>query len=303
MVTSSRLQVPLLILAGVLAASGAAFASGPDDGSAAFPRMSLDQDPPPPAAAAKAAPAQPWRTFELQTGVTYSSITSTILMTRSGGGAGLAVDAEGVLGMDRELLSLDLWTSWRFADHHRLQFRFEDLSRSSTRTLQKDIDLNGTTYTAGDTVHAIYGLQFFDLTYAWSFMKDDRMEISLTAGVDLIRTHLSIESDITGREENERFTVPIPLPGLNADFALTPNLWLRERVQFMYVPIKNYSGLLVDFSMALEYSVLKNVSLGLGFDLLRIELEKTSTSGDLGDFEGNFRFNSAGLMMYLNFHL
>jgi hypothetical protein len=293
----------VLILAGVLTASGAALASAPDEGPPAFPRMSLDQEPPPPAAAPQAAPPQPWRTFELQTGVTYTSITSTILMTRSGGGSGLAVDAEGVLGMDRELLSFDIWTSWRFAERHRLQFRFADLSRASTRTLRTDLELNGVTYNAGDTVDAVYGLQFFDLNYAWSFLKDDRMEICLTFGVDVIRTHLSIDSDLTGREENERFTLPIPLPGLNADFALTPDLWLRQRLQFMYVPVQNYAGLLVNFNMSLEYSVLKNVSLGLGFDLLRIELEKTTSDDTFGSFEGNFRFNSAGLMMSLNFHL
>lgn len=300
MIPSSRLQVPPLILAAVLTASGAALASAPDEGPPAFPRMSLVQDPPPPA---KAEPEQPWRTFELSTGVIYNAITSTVLLQRSGGGSGLAIDAEGVLGMDRQLLSLQFWTAYRFADHHRVEFSFEDLSRSSTRTLNRDIDVDGVVYNVGSTIHAVYGLQFFSLTYAWSFVKDDRMEIALTAGIDLIRTHLSIESDNPGQSENERFTLPVPLPGFTADFALTRNLWLRERLQFMYIPVANYSGLLIDFTMALEYSLTENVSLGVGLDLKRIELEKKTGSDTWGDFEGNFRFNSAGLMLYLNFHL
>jgi hypothetical protein len=44
------------------------------------------------------------------------------------------------------------------------------------------------------------------------------------------------------------------------------------------------------------------VLLGLGVDLLRLELRKTSSDSTLGNFEGAFRFNSAGVLLYLNFH-
>lgn len=266
-----------------------------------FPAMSFDQEPKPAAPAAEAPAELPWRRFELCTGVAWNSVSSTILATRAGGGASLAVDAEGVLGMSREVVSGTIWTAYRLGERHRIQFSFEDLSRTATRTLQRDIDINGVTYSVGTTVHSVFGVQFYNLSYAYSFLQDDRMEISVTAGFDTIRTHFSVEDPT--RFETEHFTFPLPLPGFNADFALTKDFWLRQRLQFMYVPVQNYSGLLIDFSTSLEYSVIKNVSLGLGLDLFRLQLEKRSSSDSLGDFEGKVEFHSAGLMLYINFHL
>src|SRR5581483_615302 len=102
---------------------------------------------------------------------------------------------------------------------------------------------------------------------------------------------------------NERINFPIPLPGANADFVLIKNLWLRERLELMYVPIQSYSGLFIDFNTALEWSFIDNLSIGLGFDLKRIDLESTENSTTLGSFDGKFKFNTAGVLFYLNFHM
>jgi hypothetical protein len=71
----------------------------------------------------------------------------------------------------------------------------------------------------------------------------------------------------------------------------------------MYVPIQNYSGLVIELNTALEYSILKNVSLGLGFEIFRVELEKKANGSSWGNFEGDFKYNSAGVLLYINFHL
>jgi hypothetical protein len=177
------------------------------------------------------------------------------------------------------------------------------MTRTSTRTLQRDIVVDGVTYAVGTDIHAVYGVQFYNLTYAWSFLQDDRMEIALTFSFDTLRAHFAIDASNAQLAANERFIFPIPLPGGNADFQLVPDLWLRQRLQFMYVPIQNYAGLMVDLTTALEYSVLKNVSLGVGLDIFRIELEKKSNGSTWGDFQGDFKYNSAGVMLYINFHL
>ena len=101
---------------------------------------------------------------------------------------------------------------------------------------------------------------------------------------------------------NERFIFPIPLPGANADFQLIPGLWLRERLELMYVPIQNFAGLLVELNTALEINIVKNVSLGLGVDLFQVALEKKSSGSTLGDFQGDFKYHSAGVLAYINLH-
>jgi hypothetical protein len=264
--------------------------------------MSLDQDPKPPAAPAEEGPHKPWRTFELITGVTYSSVSSTLTVGRGGGSASLAIDGEATLGLSRELLSPEILVVYRLAERHRLSFGFEDMTRTATRTLQRDIDVDGVTYAVGTSVHSVYGVQFFDLTYAWSFLQDDRMEMAVTVGFDTLRAHFALEASSTQLAANERFIFPIPLPGLDADFVLIKDLWLRQRLQFMYVPVQSYSGLLIELNVALEYSVLKNVALGLGFDMFRVDLAKKAGSSTWGNFEGDFKYDSAGVLAYINFH-
>jgi hypothetical protein len=291
------------VLALILCLSVSAWAEDEDPSPAEFPRMSLDQDPKPPPAPAKEEPQLPWRTFELLTGVSYSSLSSTIVVSRAGGGAAFSIDAEGTLGLSHEVLSPEVWTAFRLGERHRISFGFDDMTRSATRTLQRDIEINGTTYPIGTSVHSVYGVQFFNLAWAWSFLQDERIEMALTLAFDTLRAHFAFEPDNGQVSANERFFFPIPLPGLNADFVLIKDLWLRERLQWMYVPIQSYSGLMINFNVALEYSVLKNVALGVGFDLQRIELEKTSSGSTWGNFEGKFDFNSGGVLVYINFHL
>src|SRR6185295_18426241 len=205
-----------LVLAGLLALVSAARAEDEE-----FPPMSLEAEP------AKL----PWRTFELCGGVSYASVSSTLTVSRAAGGAGVAIDAEGVLGMSREVLCPQVWAAYRLGGMHRILASFEDMSRSATRTLSQDIEFNGNTYTVGTTVHSVYGIQVYGLTYAWSFLQDDRMDIALTAGFNTLRLHASIAPDDPTRYESQRFIFPIPLPGLTADFLLTPSFWLRQRLE------------------------------------------------------------------------
>lgn len=297
------IRAAVLTAATLLAGAAVAIAADGRGDAPDFPSMSFDQDPKPPAAPAPEQAQKPWRTFELITGVTYSSVSSTLTVGRGGGGGSLAIDGEGTLGLSRELLSPEVWTSYRLAERHRISFAFEDMTRTSTRTLQRDIVVDGVTYNVGTDIHSVYGVQFYNLTYAWSFLQDDRMEMAVTASFDTLRAHFAIEATNTQVASNERFIFPIPLPGANADFQLIPDLWLRERLQLMYVPVQNYAGLLVDLNTALEYSILKNVSLGLGFDIFRIGLEKKSSGSTWGNFEGDFKYDSAGVLIYINFHL
>jgi hypothetical protein len=293
----ARLTRTLCVVSALL--SAASLAAAQQD---RFPSMSLDADPVAPAAAEPADGKLPWRTFEANLGVAFSTVSSTVMMTRGGGGTGVAVDAEGVLGMSHEVLSPQVWLAYRMGDIHRIQFSFGDLTRTATRTMTQDVEFNGNTYTIGTTLHSVYGIQLYTLSYVWSFLQDDRMDIGLTAGFDAIRLHMGVSAENPPRDENERFIIPIPLPGFTADFALTPNVWLRQRLQLMYVPINNYEGLLVDYKVALEWSMFSHVGLGIGLDILRVDLRKHSGSEGLGDFEGEVNLSGTGALLYLNLH-
>jgi hypothetical protein len=128
------------------------------------------------------------------------------------------------------------------------------------------------------------------------------MDVAITAGFNTIRMHASIVPDDPARYETQRFIFPIPLPGLTADFLLTPSFWLRQRLKLMYLPTANYSGLLIDYKVALEFAAFEHLSFGIGLDLLRIDLQKHFSDSTWGNFEGDFRVAGSGVMLYANVH-
>lgn len=300
---SSRLVAPVLVMTGLLCAGRLCHADDGEDGEKALPTLLSVQGGAPPAPAPQEPVESPWRTFELAGGATYSTLSTTLLMTHKEFGAGLAFDAEEALGLRREHLSPDAWTSFRFADRHRLKLQYEDISRTASRTLEQSVTVNGTVFTAGIPVHSGLGVQQIDLSYIWSFLKDDRMEIGLSIHADLARLQAAINSPGIGSKVDERFQLPVPLLGLDADFILVKDLWLRQTLRATYIPLTNFTGISLDGSTGLEFSFLKNLSVGIGVHYWILNLQKSTEDGVLGNFDGKLRFTSGGALVYLDFHL
>jgi hypothetical protein len=244
----------------------------------------------------------PWRTFEFLFGASYNAINSSITLERKGGIASFAVEPEQGLGLEDDVFSPEVWTAIRFWDRHRLQFSFTGSFRSATETLGRDIVFNGKTYFLGTSVHTDFDFEFYNLSYVWSFFQDDRMDLGVSIGLDVIFTHFSIEAGSLKQSEDDRLTIPIPLPGFNFDFALRPNLWIRQRLTAMYISVSQYGALVVDFNMALEWSFMDHLAVGIGGTFSRVQLRMDSNAQSFGNLTGEIKYNTAGLLLYLNLY-
>ena len=289
-----------MLLSGALWLGCALLADGADEERlrAAFPPMTLDRDPDPEEPESR---KTPWRTFEANLGAHYWSITSTLLLGKSGIPSSLTIPVEDLLGMKTEIWSPECWLSLRLGELHRIQFSFDDLSRTATRQVSQGV-VAGQVVFPPAVIHSEYAVQFYNLNYAWSFLQDERMDVALTFGVDLVRTRLKLESQIPQRLEEERLIVPVPLPGFQADFALSRYFWLRQRLGGVYIPLDNFSGLMIDYKLSVEWCFLDNVSLGIGLDLFHVLLTKEGNDTQLGSFDGKLKVEGTAALVYLNFH-
>jgi hypothetical protein len=233
-------------------------------------------------------------------GASYNAINSSITLERKGGIASFAVEPEQGLGLEDDVFSPEVWTAIRFWDRHRLQFSFTGTFRSASETLGRDIVFNGRTYFLGTTVHTDLDFEFFNLSYVWSFFQDDRMDLGVSIGLDVIFTHFSIEAASLKQTEDDRLTIPIPLPGFNFDFALRPDLWIRQRLNAMFISVSQYGALVVDFNAALEWAVIDHLAIGIGGTFSRVQLRMDSNSQSFGNLTGEIKYNTAGLLLYLN---
>ncbi len=68
-------------------------------------------------------------------------------------------------------------------------------------------------------------------------------------------------------DESETFTAPLPTFGLRADFAITPEWFLRSSFEIFYLEIKEFTGHIYESKVALEYCPWKHLGFGLAFDV------------------------------------
>lgn len=247
---------------------------------------------------------QPWETFSANVGVFISALDSSF---RLGSGVGLDIDVESLLGLENSSAVFRADASWRFTNNrrHRLDFTWFSLNRNGNRRLLEDITIEDEndeeiTIPAGTTLEGFFDLDIYEIAYSYSFIQDDRLD--LAAGIGFYIMPLGFGVKVSGLIEDEgdaRFTAPLPVFGLRMDVAITPRWFIRSGAQIFYLEYDNFTGSLGEFRGAVEYNPWTHVGMGLGFDVLRVQMEANGEDWPQIDFKGNVDFNYTGLKLYL----
>jgi len=249
---------------------------------------------------------EPWEKFGLQGGYFLSAVDSGV---RLGTGIGVDIDVEDLLGLDSSASVFRVGALWRFTDNrrHRLDFNWFSLNRDGSRQILQDItieDNNGNQIPikSGSTVDAFFDLDIYQLSYSYSFLQDERLDLALQIGTYImpIDVGLSVAGAID-EQGSARFTAPLPVVGLRMDIALTPQWFIRTGTQAFYLEYDNFSGSVLEFRAAVEYNPWDHVGIGLGFDTLAINVEAEGEDWPGIDLNGKVNFNYAGLQLYLRF--
>ena len=118
----------------------------------------------------------PWEKWSISGGAFIADLDNTVRIGPPG--AGLEFDLEEALGMKNSQTVFRFDGSYRMGtdNRHRIDFTWFDLSRDATRTLQEEIEIDGIVYPVGTTVNSEFDLAFYNVRYAYSFIKDDRID-------------------------------------------------------------------------------------------------------------------------------
>lgn len=233
------------------------------------------------------------------------------------GGYLVALDSEvnfGLRGFQgninvEEALDLDVSTMVFRADgfvrftpnlRHRLDLGWYSLRREGRRRLTEDITIDDTTYPAGTTVNSTYNFDICRVTYSYSFFQDDRMDLAAGIGAYIAPTMFEIRSTggVEG-SESESFTAPLPVVELRGDFAVTPKLFLRSRIDVFYLKLGNYEGGITNLNVAMEYRFFKHLSTGVGFETFNFKVQTENSSYPPRNLLGEVSYRNVGLTLYL----
>lgn len=246
----------------------------------------------------------PWETYAITIGGFFASLDTSF---RVGSGVGLDLDAEELLGMDSTTTVLRVGGLWRFTDNkrHRLDFSWFAFHRSSSATVGQTFEIedrNGQTITidAGEIVDTLFNIDIYQLSYSYSYLQDDRIDLAAQFGFYIMPMDVGVE--VSGLVDNKDgtldFTAPLPTLGLRMDIALTPKWFFRSGTQVFYLEYQDFKGSILATHVAVEYTPWDRIGFGLGFDSFRLKAEADGEDYPSMDFRGNVEFTYVGLELY-----
>ncbi len=229
-------------------------------------------------------------------GVLFGSFGTTARVS-SDIGVGAILDFEDLLGIDRSDQVFRLDGSYAFNDRHSVVVGYYDIDRSGSETLTEGIEVGDVVIPAGD-VRSSFGTKIFKLSYRYNFVTDARTVIGASFGAHTMRLNLGLESGAFDIEESFGATVPVPLVGLHAAYALSPTWSLYSTGEALQVSIDDYGGTIIDFRLGLNWDAFEHVGLGVEFNSFRMDIDAED-----GNLDAEVRYAYQGIGAFLRVYL
>ena len=146
---------------------------------------------------------------------------------------GTAISGEDTLGFDDEMNQGMLEMTFRLTDKHRIRADFYKMTRSGDVVLDQLVRFGDDTYRVSDRVVSAMDLRMLGLTYTYSLLRRERIELAAGLGLHLMQAEG--EAEVPARLLRENFDVAGPFATLAVDatWRMTKRFSLNIRGQYL----------------------------------------------------------------------
>ena len=219
---------------------------------------------------------------------------TTVSFNTGVAGLGTTIDYQKNLGGEDKDTVPRIDVYYRFNPRHRIDFTAFSIDRKGERILDQTIVIDGTTYNINESIQSDLKYTVYKLGYSYSFYHSPKVELSLSAGLNMTSYDFSIESSTTGTTEAAGVSVPLPVIGLRLGYAITPKWNVRYVSEAFFVDIEaKFRGGLVNYELNTEYKLFNNFALGAGIARLAVNAEV-----DDDDWRGTVNDGFRGLQVF-----
>lgn len=221
------------------------------------------------------------------------STTLRIDPASPGGGvagmAGTVVNGEKDLGLDSRNPQGRIEIMFRLRERSRLRVDYFETNRRGDHPLSRQILFGDETFEPSDRVTSSMQWRQFGLTYTYSVLRTDRLELGLGVGVHLL------EAEARGAVEAKQLRQEVSgagaFPTIPLDFTwrISRRFAMVARAQYMHASVSNFEGSMGEYHGDFQYRWKPNFSLGAGYTVMRSFLQVDATH-----FPGMFRLNVRG---------
>ncbi|MGA2564258.1 MAG: hypothetical protein ABSF96_11910 [Steroidobacteraceae bacterium] len=199
-------------------------------------------------------------------------VSTTGYINPSNGLAGTYFSAEHDLGVTDQAYQPRIEIMFRLEQRGRLRVDFFDLRRNGDVFVDRNIQYGNVTFLTGDQVQSSFNWRQMDLTYTYSFLRNERFELGAGLGVNLIEAEASAQ--IPGTPNRADFTGATPFATIAFDgtWAISRFWSLNARAQYLDLSTGSISGALGEYHADVQYRWRRNVAFGLGYDRFLADL-------------------------------
>lgn len=243
----------------------------------------------------------PWKRGAVYLGGFLARFDGSVRLGSESAGAGLEVNLEDAFGLDSSTSDLRFGGYWRIGEsmRHRVALDYFGSKRTSSKVLEDDVTIGDSQIPAGTQISAESSFGILRASYAYSFFMDERLDLAASFGIYTMPFKFDFNGATTS--ETEDFTAPLPVVGLNIDFAINPDLFLVQRANLFYLEYGDFRGGLADLYFGLEWFPWKHFGAGLGLSSYRIAIESDGEDYPGVDLVGDVKLQQSGLFFYLTY--
>ena len=212
----------------------------------------------------------------------------------AGGVAGTQFNAESDLGLPARSAQGRAEFIFRLRDRGRLRVGALDLSRSGSVRMNRTLRYGDQTFQVSDRVNTTFDWRAFDLTWLYSFIRNDRVELGAGLGIHFIQAESLAAVPARGIRESFDGSGPFVTLAVDGTWRVSRRFSLNARVQSFEVTASSISARLLDWHADLQFRVHRNVALGLGYQSNNVKLDIADR-----DPSGTMRFDVAGPEIFL----
>ncbi len=212
------------------------------------------------------------------------------------GTAGTVISAEDTLGLadTRSQGWVDLM--FRMTPRHRIQAKYYQQTRHGTALLTQNVQFGEETFTPADgRIRSGMDLRQLDLTYTYSLLRREKIELGLGIGIHLLQFEGSISAPLRFETETLDAAGPFPTLAASATWRITRRFSVNADANYLTGSTGDVEAHYEAFNADVQFRMQRNLAVGLGYSRTRYK----TISIDPDFFPGYFLLTHKGPQFFL----
>jgi hypothetical protein len=231
--------------------------------------------------------------FKLTAGFFYPVNNTKLQVNANGSADGTEIDLNKDLGFNSEIGTFLASFQWRISRRSRVSLGYYDMHRSTTHTLQKDINFGDNTYHVNSTVNSFFNTAIYQFSYGYAIIEKPKYELGVLIGTHTVGANAGITlNGTTGGStvsNNFGFTAPLPDLGIWGGYAISDRFCVNLDADYLSLTVGNYTGSILAYNIIFGFKMFEQLDLSLGYTGLNFKVSTTKK-----DLSGDFKWGYNG---------